>query len=72
MKEVQLEHPTPINQLSKQIHIRPSIVAVLENSHLGKRHKSFSCMSPRGHVCACECVCVDWQWLHTGTDSGLL
>lgn len=35
-KEVQLEHPTPINQLFKQIHIRPSIVAALEKQPLGK------------------------------------
>jgi len=58
MKEVQLEHPTPINQLSKQIHIRPSIVAALENSHLGKQHKSSNCISPLGHMCACVHVCV--------------
>lgn len=53
IKEVQLEHPTPINQLSKQIHIRPSIVAVLRNSHLGKQHKSSNYIPPPGHVCVC-------------------
>lgn len=58
MKEVQLEHPTPINQLSKQIHIRPSIVVALENSHLGKQHKSSNCISPLGHMCACVHACV--------------
>lgn len=35
-KEVHLEHPTPINQLFKQIHIRASIVAALEKQPLGK------------------------------------
>lgn len=76
MKEVQLEHPTPINQLSKQIHIRPSIVAALENSHLGKQHKSSNCISLLGHirVCACVCihdgVCADWLWLHIAQNLG--
>lgn len=77
MKEVQLEHPTPINQLSKQIHIRPSIVPALENSHLGKQHKSSLYFSSRTRVCVCVrqfvfCVCADWKWLHTGTESGPL
>lgn len=60
MKEVQLEHPTPINQLSKQIPVRPSIVTVLKNSHLGEQHKSLNCIPPPVcvHVCASVCVCV--------------
>lgn len=58
MKEVQLEHPTPINQLSKQIHIRPSIVAALENSHLGKQHKSSNCIPPLVHIRLCARGCV--------------
>lgn len=75
MKEVQLEHPTPINQLSKQIHIRPSIVAALENSHLGKQHKSSNCISPpRTHSPMCVCiydgVCADWLWLHMAQNLG--
>lgn len=54
MKEVQLEHPTPINQLSKQIPVRPSIVTVLKNSHLGEQHKSLNCIPPP--VCVRVCV----------------
>lgn len=59
-KEVQLEHPTPINQLSKQIPVRPSIVTVLKNGHLGEQHKSLNCIPPPVcvHVCASVRVCV--------------
>lgn len=59
-KEAQLENPTPINQLSKQIYIRPSIVAALENNHLGRQHKSSNCIPPRERMRVCVYLCVYW------------